>query len=498
MPRHSADTAASVLLTGARVHGHPQPVDVLLEGGQIAGIGAIDAEQAQPAEIIDIAGRWLIPGLWDHHVHFTQWSLGAQRLDISSAFSASETAQLVGAALLAMPQPLDPDLPLLGIGFRDGLWPDAPTVELLDAAADAHPVVLVSADLHAVWLNTAALNKYGHEGHPTGLLREDEAFEITRRIGTVPDEIVDGWVLDAAAQAAARGVVGIVDLEMSWNLDVWRRRIDAGFSDLRVEFGIYTEHLDRAIDQGLHTGQQFGELLSVAGYKVLTDGSLNTRTAYCFEEYPGLEGLENSRGMLTVSGDELHSLMAKAVAAGIMPIVHAIGDHANRLALDAFEELGCAGRIEHAQLLDAADVARFAALNVEASVQPDHAMDDRDVAEKHWHGRTDRAFALRSLVDAGATLRLGSDAPVSALDPWVTMAAAVFRARDGRDSWHPEQAISAEQALAASVRTSVSVGERADLVIVDIDPLQAGLDELTRMPVAGTLLGGRFTYREGV
>jgi predicted amidohydrolase YtcJ len=198
--------------------------------------------------------------------------------------------------------------------------------------------------------------------------------------------------------------------------------------------------------------------------------------------------------MLTVSPDRLVELMRRASAAGIEPAVHAIGDRANAIALDAFEAVGCHGRIEHAQFLRTADLPRFAALGVAASVQPDHAMDDRDVAERYWAGRTDRAFPLRSLLDAGATVLLGSDAPVSPLDPWVTLAAAVGRARDGREPWHPEQEVSAMEAIAASTRGAIAVGQPADIVVVERDPIGSTADELRTMPIFATLLGGRTTY----
>jgi len=244
------------------------------------------------------------------------------------------------------------------------------------------------------------------------------------------------------------------------------RRIAAGTDVLRVELGIYTENLDRAVDLGLRSGDVIDGtdgLLTVGPYKVISDGSLNTRTAYCFDEYPGLEGQDASHGLPTVSKDQLLSRMRKATQAGIRPAVHAIGDHANGLALDAFEELGCTGSIEHAQLLTAPDIARFAKLGVVASVQPEHAMDDRDLADHYWDGRTERAFMLASLLNAGVVLSLGSDAPVAPLDPWVTMAAAVGRTRDGREPWHAEQAISRQSALAASARGRhvVAVGDVA-------------------------------------
>jgi predicted amidohydrolase YtcJ len=462
-------------------------LDVLVEGGVITEIGSLGNRMA---EQVHLDGRTLIPGLWDNHVHFTQWSMMRQRLDLSGAGSAAEAVSFVASAISDLAA-----APLIGFGFRDGLWRDAPSRAALDSVAGRIPVVLVSADLHTVWLNSAALEQYGHPGHPTGLLKEDEAFEITRLIDTTPDAILDGWASAAGDRAAARGVVGIVDLEMQWNLDNWTRRTAAGFRSLRVDFGIYTEDLDRAIELGLRTGHAVNDLVTVGMYKVLTDGSLNTRTAFCEDDYPGLEKHSHPRGLLTVPPEQLLPLMRRASDAGIVPDVHAIGDRANTLALDAFETLGIGGRIEHAQLLSETDFHRFARLGVVASVQPEHAMDDRDVADRYWAGKTGRSFALKSLLDAGAELALGSDAPVASLDPWATIAAAVGRTRDGRAAWHPEQAISVDAALAASTRTRVAVGEVADLVVVERDPLTSTPDELRSMPVAATMLGGRFTHR---
>lgn len=448
-------------------------VDLRIEGGVIVEIGAIGGGT-------DLGGRFVSPGLWDHHVHFTQWALTSRRVDLSSAASARDAAIVMGSAAR--------DGLVIGAGFRDGLWPDAPSLAVLDAETGGVPAVLVSGDLHSVWLNSAALAKYGFTGHPTGLLNEDDAFEVTGQLGTVATETIDAWGRDAAEAAARRGVVGIVDLEMAWNLGDWQRRIAAGHDAFRVEFTVYTQHLDRAIAEGLHTGQRFGDLLSMGRYKVLSDGSLNTRTAYTYDEYDG------SHGMLTVPPETLVPLMRKASEAGILPDVHAIGDRANTLALDAFEAIGSGGRIEHAQLLRESDYPRFAALGIDISVQPEHAMDDRDVADRYWPGRTGQTYAFRSLLDAGATLVFGSDAPVSPLDPWLGISAAVSRSRDEREPWHPEQRISNAEALAASTRGSVAVGQPADLVVTELDPLTASGEELRHMTVAATLLGGRYTF----
>jgi predicted amidohydrolase YtcJ len=506
-----------LVLANARIPGRADVVDVHLDDARIAAVvpagstispdlaetrppaglrGRVSAVSADDAQRVDLEGRWVVPGLHDRHVHFSQWAMVSRRLDLSSAESASAAAALVGASIAAG----EPDV--IGFGYRDGLWAEAPTRAVLDAVSGEVPVVLVAADLHACWLNSAAARRHGVEelAGTSGLLREGDCFRVVRELDDVADEVLDGWVADATAQAASRGVVGIVDYEMRWNRDDWARRVVGGIRSLRVAFGVYTQHLDRAIAEGLRTGEIVpgtDDLVTVGGFKVITDGSLNTRTAWCFDPYPGLGPDEHPYGLATVSYDELVPLMRRAHGAGITPAVHAIGDRANARVLDAFEAVGCSGSIEHAQLLRRDDLARFAALGIIASVQPEHAMDDRDVADHYWAGRTDRAFMLADLAAAGVELALGSDAPVAPLDPWVAISAAVGRTRDGREPWHPEQAIEARAALAASTGgrgAEVRAGAPADLAVIERDPLAASVDELRTMPVAATLLGGRFTH----
>lgn len=465
-------------------------VNIGVEAGVITAISPVGASGNPAGDVIDLEGRWILPGMWDHHVHFNQQALAVRRIDVSAATSAAEAAQIMATQAASIR--LHADQPLMGHGFRDGLWLDTPTIDMLDAAIPGVPALLISGDLHCVWLNTAALAMFGYAGHPTGVLREDPCFEVVAKLQNIPDAVLDEWVADAARDAATRGVVGVVDMEMGPNIQSWRRRAEGGFATLRIQAGIYTSHLDEAIAASLRTGTPLGSsaLVTTGPFKILTDGSLNTRTAYCVEEYHDT----HDHGLLTVPTEELVPLMMKASAAGIEPAVHAIGDEANRLALNAFEKVGCRGRIEHAQLLRTEDIPRFAELGVAASVQPEHAMDDRDVAELYWAGRTDRAFVLRSLLDTGATLLLGSDAPVSPLDPWITISAAVSRSRDGREPWHPEQSVTVAEALAASTHTTVEVGQPADLIAVDRDPFTASGDELRSMPVALTMVDGAVTH----
>ncbi len=155
---------------------------------------------------------------------------------------------------------------------------------------------------------------------------------------------------------------------------------------------------------------------------------------------------------------------------------------------------GATGSIEHAQLVRHADVARIARLGLVASIQPRHALDDRDLVDGYWAAQTSLGYPMASLRRAGVELRLGSDAPVAPLDPWQAIAAAVHRTDDEREAWHAEERLSLDEAIAASVRTAVRPGERADIVVCAADPRMASEAILRRMPVTATLLGGRVTY----
>lgn len=492
----------SILLRNASLPSRPGRHDVALQAGLIAAIRPAQGNARRTApgvnaeEVLDLEGRFVLPGLWDNHVHFTQWVIRQQRLDLTGSGSAAEVLAQVAAALPAGTA----GECLVGFGFRDALWPDNPTRAGLDAVSGSTPVVLVSADLHCVWVNTAAVRALGISGADGGLVREAECFRTLEKLED-PDAVPFEAYLRAADAAARRGVVGIVDFENADNLQLWPERVRHGVDALRVEVSVWPDRLAGAVDLGVKTGDVLDErgLITMGPLKVIVDGSLNTRTAWCWDPYPGHPaGRESACGHNTVPMPELRTLMATARNAGIGAAIHAIGDRANTEVLDVFQDLDMTGVIEHAQLVRDTDFPRFRELGLAAGVQPEHAMDDRDVADMFWPGRTGRAFALASLHRDGAPLRLGSDAPVAPLDPWLALASAVSRSRDGREPWHPEQCLPAEVALAASARgrSTVQTGEVADLAIAELDPLSATGEELRTMPVSATLLGGRFTWRD--
>lgn len=470
-----------------------EPVDLVIENGVIADI-APTGNLKPTGLVLDGEGGWLLPGLWDHHVHVLQWALSADRVPLGEVASAQDAAAIMALAPEA-------DGHRVGSGFRDGLWPDTPTLQMLDATTGEVPTYLINADVHSVWMNSAAFRREGFEPVASGILREGDAFEISRRLNAVEPGIADRSVDRMARAAAARGIVGLVDLDMTWNDEPWQRRVAGGFDTLRVSYGTYPQHLDRAIAEGLRTGDSVRgashDLVRVGPLKAITDGSLGTRTAACAHHYP--DEVDN-HGLLTIAPDELVEMMTRATAAGLECAIHAIGDIANTHALDAYALTGAVGTIEHAQLVAHSDIPRFARLGVAASVQPEHALDDRDMTDAIWAGQSAQPYPLRALADSGANLRFGSDAPVAPLDPWAAMASAVFRTRDGRDAWQPHQRVDIDTAIGASTvggstaPAEIAPGALADLVIVGADPLTADERGLRSMPVRATLLAGRVTH----
>lgn len=491
------------VIAGARIGGegrellaHPDydvdgVYDVWLDGDRIVDIAPAGAIRRRGA-VLDAGGAWLVPGLWDHHVHTLEHALARGTVSVEEAASSRDAAR---AALAA---PVRSDGRRVVARLREGLWGEPAELAVLDEVTGDVPTYLVSADLHSVWMNTAALRREGVTTDGSGLVREDVAFDMEQRLKHLPAADEDRALDRALAEAAARGVVGIQDLEMAWNVERWRRRLAGGHDAMRVRFDAYPDDLDRVIAEGLVTGDALdgSPLVEFGMLKVISDGSLGTRTAATSGPYA--DG--SNRGRLNADPRALVELVARAAAAGIATTVHAIGDVANRHALDAFAAADVPGRIEHAQLVTRTDIARFARLNVEASIQPEHALDDRELVAAEWSAQTAVAYPLRELVDAGANVLLGSDAPVTPLDPWVQMAAAVFRARSGEEAWRADQAIDPSTALAAATAggsangSRILPGEVADLVLVEHDPLAASAEQLRGMPVHATLLAGRLTH----
>ena len=478
-----------------------------IAGDRVAGgIGTHETALASP-EVVNLGGRWVLPGFSDAHVHFPTWALARRQVKLDGCGSLEEALARVRDA----PRPAEGRW-LRGYGWRSGDWTRAaePTRLDLDAFTGATPAALIAKDYHSLWLNSAALAladgdlevaggvvERDERGEPTGVLREEAAWRFRERyVVTSDDEYLDA--MRAAMKIAfSRGVTAVHDKD-GWlgAPRLWQRlQQDGGFS-VRVWQSLPHDQLDAL--EALRIRAGLGDDFLRLGYlKVFMDGTLGSQTALMLD----------GSGVEITSTDELAEIVTRAARLGWPVGVHAIGDRANRNALDAFERTrsewaprGLRQRIEHAQCLAPEDLARFAELGVACSIQLSHAPSDRDLADRHWPGK-EGAYAFRSLRESGALLANGSDAPIEELDPLAGIRAGVRRTIDERDPWHPEQALTVEQALEATTinpawlarderrRGKLIPGYLADLVVLDRDPVE-DLDA----QVVATMIGGRWVH----
>jgi predicted amidohydrolase YtcJ len=492
----------------------PVAAALAIAGDRIAG-GVGTHERALPSqERIDLGGRCVLPGFTDAHVHFPQWALAQRQVRLEDARSLDEAVARVAEAARSC----SPERWLRGTGWRSGEWEPAaePTKQALDPVTGDVPVALMAKDGHSLWLNSAALARANGDlavpggvvetderGEPTGVLREESAWRFRESFVVTPEAEWLDAMGDGIRIANARGVTAVHDKD-GWlgALGYFQRLRDEGALTLRVWQSLPHARAEELSELGLRSG--FGDDLVRLGYlKVFMDGTLGSRTAL----------MRDGTGVRITSGEELAEIIRRGVRAGFPLAVHAIGDRANHEALDAFETtrdewvpLGLRHRIEHAQLLAEEDIARFGRLGVAASVQFSHAPSDRDLADRFWAGMTDRAYAFRSLLDTGALLANGSDAPIEELDPLLGIRAGVLRSLDDRPAWHPAQTVTVEQALVATTvapawlardehrRGKLLPGYLADLVVFDRDPVECPPEELAEIRVEATMLGGRWVY----
>ena len=443
------------MLVNARVW--PSGDRVAIAGDKIA---PPDAE----GERIDLGGATVVPGLVDAHVHFPSWALALRELRLFGTRSVSEALERIEAADKRRGW-------LRGRGWREEEWPEGerPTRAALDAVTGDVPTALRAHDGHTLWVNSAALRAaVGHAVEATssgaagarefvdddGILREHDAWDFFDAFAAAtPAETLDA-VRAGISVAHAAGVTGVHDKDGA-------RGAPEAFAALR-EAGELTLRVWQSVpDPDPARG----------GYvKAFMDGALGSRTALMI----------GGGGMRLLGPDGLAAVIREAAAAGMPVAVHAIGDLANREALDAFEAtedlwrpLGLRHRVEHAQCVHADDIARYARLGITASVQYTHATSDREMAARLWADRLDRAYPYRQLLDAGVRLAGGSDAPVEELDPLAGLRAAAECGVSHDEALTSFTADPAWLEGAEDRRGALSPGYDADLVVLDGDRVRA-------------------------
>lgn len=511
---------------------------VLVVNGRVRGVGTGDAlrRQAPRAEVIDLPGTTVTPGLTDAHVHLIEWALARREVDLTGTATPAEAARRVA------------DRATSGVGWVRGRgwdphrWNESPHRDHLDRHVLDRPVLLQSHDMHSLWGNGAALWAAGidrdtpdppggridrdAEGRPTGVVRDNA---MTLLLRAAPER---GWeerrtaLLEAQPLLHRAGVTGVHTVEPD-SLGLLEAVRAADDLRLRVLQHLALDHVEDAIRLGLRSGFG-GPWIRIGGVKMFLDGALGSRTALMREPYERSEDC----GVATLDPDVFRDGVRAAAAAGLASTVHAIGDAANDLALDVLADPGSRldgpvpHRIEHVQLLaperlgrrvgadPAPDDATGAAephpglARVVCSVQPSHLMTDWRAADHHWGRRARFAYAFRSMTDAGATLALGSDAPVEPPDPRQGLYAAVVRS-DLRgapsEGWYPEERITPFEALVGyTVGAARAAGDRrqgriapgsfADLVAWDRDPLDLESEELLHMSCVWAMVGGEVIW----
>jgi predicted amidohydrolase YtcJ len=517
---------------------HPEAEAIAVAGHRIIAVGTdVEVMKLRNAQtkVIDLQGRRVVPGFNDAHVHFFWGGQGLASVQLLDTHSSQEFADRIGA--FAKTQPA-------GEWIFDGNWDEQkwspaklPTHEMIDTVTPDNPVWVQRSDGHMTLANALAMKLAGitkntpdvsggsigrdQEGNPTGIFK-DAAKDLVERVIPPPsDKQVDNALLAAQRYALDNGVTSVQDMGFTGShaadlqalvLRGYQRLMAQGKWKVRVSARFPLDEGARLRGLGIQTN--FGdETLVIGSLKAFADGSLGSASAWFvqpFDDQPGNSGQPSEQ---LSHPEEFFAKLQAADRAGNHIAVHAIGDRANATILDLYARLekedGPADRrlrIEHAQHLRPEDIARFAELHVIASVQPYHAIDDGRWAETRiGHQRATTTYAFRSLLDAGATLALGTDWFVAPMNPMETIyAATTRRTLDGKhpDGWIPEQKLSVAQSVHAytigsayaesqdDIKGSLEPGKLADFDVLSDDIFAMDPIAIEHVKIALTVLGG--------
>ncbi|MFN3457137.1 MAG: amidohydrolase [Novosphingobium sp.] len=473
---------------------------------------------------LDGQGRIMLPGMIDAHVHVMDIGFAALSLDLSDTTSLADALNRIAKFSAE-----HPDRPwIIGRGWNQELWKLGrfPTAAELDAVTGGRPVWLQRVDGHAGWANSAALKAAGvtaatkdpaggsldraPDGSPRGVLVDAAMELVDSKVPAPRAEDRDLALANAQQILFKRGVTAVAD--MGTGIEDWqtyRRAGDANRLYVRImAYARGTEQMSLIGGPG-PSPWLYQDRLRLNGVKLYVDGALGSRGAWLKAPYADAPG---TRGLPQLNQTQLGNLMSRAAMDNFQVAIHAIGDEANATVIGAITDLAETykgdrrWRIEHAQILDPKDIARFARSGAIASMQPVHETSDRVMAEARLGpDRLAGAYAWKSLKAAGVRLAFGSDAPVEVADPWAGLAAAISRqGPDGQPEggWQPQERVSPAEALAAYTADAayagfaegkfgrLAPGLRADFVLVDTDPLTANPAQVRATKVLETWIGG--------
>lgn len=496
--------------------------------GRIVAVGSnADVRAAVGrADSLDLRGRTAVPGLIDAHLHFLSLSLALATVPLLGVAEIGAAVERAAARARATP----PGQWITGGGWnynvlKDNRWP---TKADLDLQVSAHPVAFASQDHHSLWANTRALEAAGitrdtpdpadglimrdADGEPTGMLIEGAMGPVYRAIPEPTGDDIDAALRAGQREANRLGLTGAHSMEDPRAFSALQRLRAAGALTIRIYESIPADLLDHALALGIRTG--FGdEWLRLGHLKIFSDGALGSRSALMLAPY---NNEPENYGIAVRSKENIRDLIRAGAARGIASCIHAIGDAANRLLLDIFEEakadnlgVGLRHRIEHSQLLTPTDIGRFAQLGVIPSMQPIHCTSDMFGIDRWWGDRGSFAYVFETLRRTGATLAFGSDAPVDDLSPIAGIHAAVTRQNARHEpagGWYPAERLSAQHALEAyclgaayasgeeRLKGSLEVGKLGDLTVLSQDLLATPGPDILGITVEATIVGGEVVY----
>jgi predicted amidohydrolase YtcJ len=510
----------------------PSATAIGIVNGVVKIVGTDDqvlGEAGPRDEKLDLRGKKVWPGLTDAHIHLEQYALSLGIIDCETA-TRQECLERVARRAQSVPG----GAWVRGHGWNQNVWGGVfGSAEELDRVSGDHPVYLTAKSLHAAWANSRALQIAGVDrfttdpeggkidrdanGAPTGILFESAMGLINRVLPEPSVQEVCRAISDAQAALWKVGITGLHDYDQSRCFSALQILHEENRLQLRVIKGIPLADLPNAVSLGLRSG--FGDdFLRIGNLKLFADGALGPHTAAMLEPY---ENEPENTGMLFLDSEQVFEYGQEAARSGIGLSIHAIGDRANHEVLNGYAHLRqyetqnhlphLRHRIEHVQILHPEDLARLAALDVIASVQPIHATSDMYMADSFWGSRSAGAYAYRSLLDQGTHLAFGSDAPVENPNPFSGMHAAVTRTRwsgePAPEGWYPQQRLTLEQALhayttgpayAAGLETrlgQLAPGSLADLIVLPVDPYQVSPSDLHRIVPEATMVSGQWVWQ---
>jgi predicted amidohydrolase YtcJ len=529
---------ADLIITNAKIwtvdKAHPTAQAVAVLGDRIIAVGSnadVDVLRGHDTKVINAGGKLVLPGFNDAHVHFVSGGLQLESVQLNDATSKQEFVRRIAEQARKTPK---------GEWIQGGDWDETkwnplslPTKELIDPVTPDNPVFVSRYDGHSALANSAALRLAGvtsqtpdppggvivrdPQGNPTGDLKDAATDLVFKVIPALSHEQRLRAVRRALNYAASLGVTSVQNMDPDYaDIAAYAELLQNGELTTRIYAAPLIDQVDDQVKIGIRHAFG-GPFLRIGAVKGFADGSLGSRTAYFFEPFsdePGNHGLLGE-GMQPLS--LMRDRMMKADAAGLQICTHAIGDQAISIVLDLYTyvakahgEMDRRFRIEHAQHMAAKDFDRFAQLNVIASVQPYHAIDDGRWAEGYiGHDRASRTYAFRTFLNHGVHLAFGTDWDVAPLNPIFTIYAAVTRATlDGKNpnGWFPEQKLTVVEAVEAytmgsayaefqeKVKGSITPGKLADMVVLSDDIFSVDPAKIRDVKVLKTIVGGKVVW----